>query len=499
MAIPGSSFTDFISSFEQTLRRLFHEEHKIDDLSAQRGLPPEVMQGIMAHNPLSVAIPEQYEGRGSSVKDVLTILSAASYESLPLALTFGINIGLFLGPVSKYANDSVKKEIFSRFLDKKVMGGMMITEPGYGSDALNMKTFNKETENGYRVKGLKHWQGLTGMAEYWLIASRNEYSKGKLGRDIDFFICDVSKERQQIVVEEYFDALGLYMIPYGRNRVDIEVPAAYRLEPETTGIKMMLDILHRSRMQFPGMGMGFIKRMLDEAISHCKKRMVGAGSLLSLDQVSYMLSRIQSAYTMCAAMCVRSSDISGMERNLAADGLEANAIKAVVTDVMQESAQILVQVSGGNGYRISNIGGRGIMDSRPFQIFEGSNEMLYAQIGETLTRLMKKQQQLNLFDFLKGFHLTARSCFLFKTELSFMLQNVLPQRKLHDLGKIVGRVMSMEYVIEIGERGFRNDLVNNCIAMVQQEVAALTSSFRNSSEIKIVEDYSANSSWLQFV
>jgi acyl-CoA dehydrogenase len=244
--------------------------------------------------------------------------------------------------------------------------------------------------------------------------------------------------------------------------------------------------------------MGFIKRMLDEAISHCKKRMVGAGNLLSLDQVSYMLSRIQSAYTLCAAMCVRSSDISGMERNLAADGLEANAIKAVVTDVMQESAQILVQVSGGNGYRISNIGGRGIMDSRPFQIFEGSNEMLYAQIGETLTRLMKKQQQLNLFDFLKGFHLTARSCFLFKTELSFMLQNVLPQRKLHDLGKIVGRVMSMEYVIEIGERGFRKDLVNNCIAIVQQEVAALTSSFRNSSELKIVEDYAANSSWLQF-
>jgi alkylation response protein AidB-like acyl-CoA dehydrogenase len=42
---------------------------------------------------------------------------------------------------------------------------------------------------------------------------------------------------------------------------------------------MLLDMLHRSRFQFPGMGMGFIKRMLDEAITHTKSRLVGNKSL----------------------------------------------------------------------------------------------------------------------------------------------------------------------------------------------------------------------------
>src|SRR5690606_6725297 len=123
-------------------------------------------------------------------------------------------------------------------------------------------------------------------------------------------------------------------------------PANYKLEPETTGIKMMLDILHRSRLQFPGMGMGFIRRMLDEAIAQCQNRIVGAGNLLAFDQVQHQLSRIQSAFTICSAMCARSTDISGIEHNLAAEGLEANSMKAVVTDLMQESAQLLVQVSG---------------------------------------------------------------------------------------------------------------------------------------------------------
>src|SRR5690606_39125438 len=102
----------------------------------------------------------------------------------------------------------------------------------------------------------------------------------------------------------------------------------------------------------------------------------------AIDQVQYQLSRIQSAFTICSAMCAHSSNMSGIEHNLASEGIEANSMKAVVTDLMQESAQLLVQLSGAQGYRTTHIGGRGIMDSRPFQIFEGSNEMLYSQIAD---------------------------------------------------------------------------------------------------------------------
>jgi alkylation response protein AidB-like acyl-CoA dehydrogenase len=352
MTLTNVKFSEFIKDFEDKLKQLFHEKEDIDQLSLERGLPPEVLSGIMSAQPLSVAIPEEYGGRGSKVKECLGLLAAASYESLSLSLTFGINIALFLEPVSKYANEVVKKGIFDRFLENQNMGGLMITEPDYGSDALNMKTLYKEIADGYHIKGTKHWQGLTGMADYWLIASRKESAEGDLGRDIDFFIADVSKPGQEVVVEELFDNLGLYMIPYGLNKLDLQIPAENKLQPESTGIKMMLDILHRSRMQFPGMGMGFIKRMLDEALLHCKNRVVGVSNLLAIDQVQFQLSRIQSAYTICSAMCARSSAISGIAFNLAVEGLEANAMKAVVTDLMQESAQLLVQLSGANGYLI---------------------------------------------------------------------------------------------------------------------------------------------------
>ena len=492
------NFSQFLEDFEENLKNQFHREGDINKLSLKRGLSPAIWKEIMANVPLSVAIPETYGGRGALVKECLAILAAASYESLPLSLTFGINIALFLEPVAKYAGEDVKGEIFNRFLTEQNMGGLMITEPEYGSDALNMKTAHTELKNAYHVKGVKHWQGLTGLADYWIIASRKSLPTGDLNRDIEFFICDPSQEGQEIEVEEYFDSIGLYMIPYGRNKLDLRIPKKFKMEPESTGIKMMLDILHRSRMQFPGMGMGFIKRMLDESIAHCKNRVVGAGNLLTLDQVQFQITRIQSAYTICSAMCSRSSQISGIDNNLATNGLEANSMKALVADLMQESSQLLAQMSGASGYRISHIGGRGVMDSRPFQVFEGSNEMLYSQIAEMVFREMKKQKRVNLLDYLKNHPLTAKVSDHFRKELNFIVDAIVPQRKLVDMGKILARVISAGYVKDLYEKGFRKDLVDSCIETVEQEVAALVSSFKFPNTNMVIYDYAENSSWYKY-
>jgi len=498
MTSSNPKFAEFITHFEQNLKHLFHDQYNIDQLSLERGLPPELLKSIMDMHPLSVAIPTAYGGRGSIVKECLAVLAAASYESLPLSLTFGINIALFLEPISKYGEESAKAAVLNGFLERRNMGGLMITEPDYGSDALNMKTSNKETPEGYHLKGTKHWQGLTGMADYWLIASRKENENGELGRDIDFFLSDNTQTGQQIKVTELYDNPGLYMIPYGLNELDITVPKSHKLIPESTGIKMMLDILHRSRMQFPGMGMGFIKRMLDEAIAHCSNRTVGTCKLISIDNVQYQISRMQSAYTICSAMCAHSSDISGIDHNLAMEGLEANTMKAVVTDLMQECAHLLVQLSGANGYRTSHIGGRGIMDSRPFQIFEGSNEMLYAQIAEMVIRLMKKQKETDLYGFLKAFSATAIPVTQFKTELSFNLNANLPQRKLVDLGKIIARIVCAGYVIGLQQKGFRSDLAENSILTIRQEVAVLVSNLQFENSNSVIDDYAAGSNWFSF-
>ena len=489
---------DLMSDLKAKMKLVFHDRANIDQMATERGLPPFVLREIMSVNPLSVCIKEEYGGRGGYTHEVLELLSTASYESLALCLTFGINSALFLQPFAKYGQDEMKAPVFKRFLEEKTMGGLMITEPDFGSDALNMQTSYTEKNGKYQIKGTKHWAGLTGWAEYWLMTARRQTDSGSLQRDIDFFLIDINAPEQGIVVDEVFENLGLYAIPYGRNQIDLEVPATHKLQPHTTGIKMLLDLLHSSRMQFPGMGLGFIKRMLDEAITHCKQRFVGGKSLLGYDQVQHRLSKLQASFTICTAMCVNSSEKVNSNRDMAPHGLEANAVKTITTDLMQEAAQSAMQLIGAKSYKLNHIVGRGTVDSRPFQIFEGSNDILYAQITEGLMKLMKRTKEKNIFQFIKEYDLTQRAADYVKNLMNFNIDMEMSQRSSVELGKVIGRIISMNQVLELAQKGFRKDLIEGAINMLQQDITKLMSGFLFNNKSTVIEDYEENSKWISF-
>lgn len=489
-------FRDFIEHYKDKLYSLFNVESDIDHISLERGLPDDILEEVMNCKPLSVFIPEEYGGRGAKTHEALAMLEASSYESLPLSLMMGINGALFLQPVVNYGNEEIKNDIFHRFLEENSMGGLMITEPDYGSDALRMETsFKKDAAGDYKVQGLKHWAGLTGAADYWLITARKETNSGSLGRDIGFFVHD--SRNGGIEVEEYYKNLGLYMLPYGKNRIDITVPEEYKLKPKTIGIKMMLDVLHRSRLQFPGMGMGFLKRMLDEAHRHCKQRLVGGQSLFNYDQVKKRITRLQSSFTICSAMCAYTSEHVPISKDVSSFDVAANTIKTMTTDLMQNAAQSLLQLMGAKGYRLDHIAGRSLIDSRPFQIFEGSNDILYQQISESVIKLMRKLKRNNLYEFLSDYKLTEHASEHFKELLNFELDMKMAQDKLVELGRVLSRIISLEFTLRLGEKGFNKELITNTISTLKADVQCLMSSFNYSGDIRVVENYEESSSWLQ--
>ena len=487
-------FQKFLEDYKQKLFTIFSERKEAKEQTLVRGIKDHTLKQIMDLSPLSAFIPMQYGGFGGNTAEALSMLEASSYESLPLSLMMGINGALFLQPIANYGSEKVRKDIFNRVINDNKLGGLMITEPDYGSDALKMQTaFKKITDQTFMIEGTKHWAGLTGMADYWLITARKENEKGDLGRDIGFFIHDT--RNGGIEVEEYYNNLGLYMLPYGKNKIDIKVDQSHKLQPKSTGVTMMLDLLHRSRLQFPGMGMGFLKRMLDEAVEHCKNRFVGGQSLFHYDQVKHRISEIQAYFTVCSAMCNFTSTNVPLEKNTSRMDLEANAIKSLLTDYMQRASQSLLQLKGAMGYRLDSIAGRSVVDSRPFQIFEGSNDILYQQISESVLKMMRKLKTNNLHEFLSEFHLTERSSDYFKEIMNIEVDPKMPQRKLVDLGKVLGRVISMEFTLNLGDQGFNNILIQNAIEVLRDEVNAIMYTYKNGGDSEVVEDYQIDSSW----
>ena len=183
----------FIREFHQKLRNILAQNPEIETVNHQQGIPRHFLNKILAPKPLSIFIPSEYGGQGGKTIHCLSLLEATAYESIAVALMIGITGSLFLEPVGKYGREEAKAHIFQSFLSNNFLGGLMITEPDFGTDALSMRTSFSETDKGYSLKGSKHWGGLTGLADFWLVTARKEKEGGILKRDIDLFICADSK------------------------------------------------------------------------------------------------------------------------------------------------------------------------------------------------------------------------------------------------------------------------------------------------------------------
>jgi alkylation response protein AidB-like acyl-CoA dehydrogenase len=466
-----------------------------EDWDTQRRIGPAVLDELSASRILSAFIPQPFGGGGAGPIEVLSLLEAASYESLPLGLSIGINLGLFLQPLTKYGGDAIKEKVFRRFTGEGALGGLMLTEPDYGTDLLSMRCSYERRGGEYQLRGTKHWAGLSGRADFWLLSARERREDGSLKRDIDFFVCDSSQPGQEIVMEERYPSLGLRLLPYGRNRVELSLPLESRLEAPGSGVRLLLDLLHRSRLSFGGMAVGFLERLLDEGLARCRSRIVGGKRLLDYDQVERRLSEIQAASTIAAAFCAHSTGLIGLANDLSGEALAANSHKALLTDLMEDSAQSLLQLSGAEGFRLDSLAGRAIVDSRPFQIFEGSNDVLYDQIGLAYFGAMRAGGGGSLASFLSRHELTRRAAGRFRVKgassLDFAPEEAQVQRRSVDFGRIVARAAAADRVIGLGEAGYPQALVEGALAVLEAEVSALAAGYAAASPALVAAEGSA--------
>jgi len=108
---------------------------------------------------------------------------------------------------------------------------------------------------------------------------------------------------------------------------------------------------------------------------------------------------------------------------------------------------------------------------------------------------MRKIKSTNLYDFLKDYDLTIQSSDYFKEILNFEIDVKMPQRKLVQLGQALGRMISMEFTLNLESQGFNKDLIENAIINLQEEIRGLLTSFRSETLSTIVEDFQMESSW----
>ena len=122
--------------------------------------------------------------------------------------------------------------------------------------------------------------------------------------------------------------------------------------------------------------------------------------------------------------------------------------------------------------------------------------MLYTQISEMVLKQMNSQKTMNLSEFLMNYKLTNKVADHFKSILNFRIDLNNTQRKNVDLGKIISRIISTDFVAELGIKGFRQDLIRNSIESIKHETSMLVSSYKFETKVTPIEEYHHSGNWL---
>ena len=333
--------------------------------------------------PLHYFIPPSMGGRGDGTQSYLRIVETTAYYSVPLGLTLGITGTLFLLPILKYAAPSLRDRLIPQFLHGPALGGMMITEPTGGTDIFGLRTTISSGSGTMALRGTKCWGGLTGRAEHWLVAARKSQG-GRLTRMLKLVYVPLSSPG--IAVNTYFDALGLQPITYGETQYsNVAVPDAHDLTPKgRSALRVLYDTLFRSRMGFPAIASGLCKRLADEAASRASGRVVFGRPIAGYDQVQFRLSTIRGLAQINDCLWQFTADWMDRHDDVSGDYILVNAVKVVASESMAEAADSAVQLFASAAYKRDHLVGRAYVDSRPFQIFEGSNDVLHDNTFEVV-------------------------------------------------------------------------------------------------------------------
>jgi len=333
--------------------------------------------------PLHCFIPSEYGGTFESTYNCMDLLDRVSYHCLPLGLALGITGSLFLFPMARLAPEKLNAEVLPRFLNSTELGGMMITEPTGGTDIFGLNSTLEVADGRATLNGVKCWGGLTGRAEHWLVAAR--IRKGdKLTRRVAMVYVPLATEG--VAVEHYFDALGLQPIPYGSTRyTNVSVPESYVITPPGgSALRDILDTLFRSRMGVAAIAAGQCRRLADEVASRAQSRITFGRAIGEYDQVQYRLSGLRGFQQVNQSLWHFTGYWSDLQTDVSGDHVLANASKVVSSEGLQAAADSAVQVFAAAAYKRNHVVGRAFTDARPFQIFEGSNDVLLENTYDVL-------------------------------------------------------------------------------------------------------------------
>ncbi|MFC4507538.1 MULTISPECIES: acyl-CoA dehydrogenase family protein [Streptomyces] len=364
-------------------------ETKVDGALIEREarIPDEVVAGLKELGALGMKIEPKYGGLGLTqvyYNKALALVGSAS-PAVGVLLSAHQSIGV-PQPLKLFGTDEQKQRFLPRCARTDI-SAFLLTEPDVGSDPARLATSAVPDGDDYVLDGVKLWTTNGVVADLLVVMARVPKSEGHKG-GITAFVVEATSPG--ITVENRNSFMGLRGIENGVTRFhQVRVPAANRIGPEGTGLKIALTTLNTGRLSLPASCVAAGKWSLKIAREWSAAREQWGKPIAHHEAVGAKISFIAATTFALEAVLDLSSQMADENRNDIR--IEGALAKLIASEMGWRMADELVQIRGGRGFETAeSLAARGeravpaeqlLRDLRINRIFEGSTEIMHLLIA----------------------------------------------------------------------------------------------------------------------
>jgi acyl-CoA dehydrogenase family member 9 len=378
--IPAAQQTEL----DDTLRELrqFLDKH-LDpaEIDRQADIPRDVIDGLGRIGVLGMTAPNEYGGRGFSQMANCKVLEEIGRRCASTSVFVNAHHSIGIRALLLFGTHEQKQTWLPRLSNGEQLGAFALTEKEAGSDAANVQTQARPSEDGshFILNGEKRYITNAAIAHELTVMARTPVP-GKQGKTaITAFLVTPDMPGFEIL-EARMPKMGIRGTATGRFALrDVKVPKENILGPMGKGLKVALTVLDFGRTTFGACTTGAAKTCLELAVRHANMRKQFNKTLGEFELVQKKIARIAAdAYAMEAMTTITASFI---DRGLEDYMLETAMLKVFTTERLWECINDVFQIYGGSAYFVDLPLERMVRDARINQIGEGANEVLISFIA----------------------------------------------------------------------------------------------------------------------
>ncbi len=361
--------------------RTYCDEHLDPDaIDRQADIPRSVIDGLAQLGVLGMTAPEAMGGRGFSQLAYCRILEELGGRCSSTSIFVNAHHSIGMRALLLFGTESQQQRWLPDLIHGRKLAAFALTEPEAGSDASNVQTQAKLSEDGshYVLNGEKRYITNGAIADVLTVMARTVVP-GRSDTAVTAFLVtpDLPGFR---VVEPRMEKLGIRGTATAKLAFEnMPVPKENILGPLGKGLKVALTVLDFGRTTFGACCTGSAKTCLRLATEHARVRKQFGRTLGEFPLVQKKLARM-AAWTY--AMEAMTSVTAGLiDRGLEDYMLETAMLKVWSTERLWTIVNDAFQIYGGAAYFCDRPLERMLRDARINQIGEGANEVLTSFIS----------------------------------------------------------------------------------------------------------------------